>query len=109
MKTKDKMTVKDFKKKESETGFQNAIVELAKTFGWEMKYHTKFSFYSDKGFPDLVLGRRKDKRIIFIELKRENGKTTKDQDKWLEFLQFIGQEVYLWRPSDWSEIEKVLR
>ena len=47
--------------------------------------------------------------MLFVELKRQNGKATAQQDVWLEALKAAGQEVYLWRPSDWDALEAVLR
>lgn len=46
------------------------------------------------GFPDLVLAR--DGRVMFFELKREDGKTTPGQDAWLSAL---GPDTYVIRPS----------
>ena len=53
-------------------------------------------------------------RLIFAELKRGDGKTTDAQDEWIDALANveIGSprvEMWLWRPSDWPQIEEVLR
>ena len=52
-----------------------------------------------KGFPDLVL--IKNKRIMFVELKSKNGRTSPEQDSWLHELNDVA-EVYVWRPADWE-------
>jgi len=59
------------------------------------------------GFPDLCMCR--DKRIIFAELKTEKGKTTVEQEKWLEKFNKTSAEVYLWRPSDFNKICEILK
>ncbi|HZS02229.1 MAG TPA: VRR-NUC domain-containing protein [Chloroflexota bacterium] len=99
------------------------VKSCAAAFGW-LVYHTRDSRRSDEGFPDLVLLR--PPRLIFAELKTEQGRVTHDQAMWLatfEELRFeelrartrgaagVLCEVYVWRPSAWlrGEIEGVLR
>lgn len=91
----------------TERDFQALVVQLAKLRGW-LTYHTYDSRRSDEGFPDLVMVR--DDRVLFIELKQErrNRKASAVQQKWLDNLTAAGQEVYLWRPSDWPTITKTL-
>ena len=91
---------------ETEKGFMLAVIELAKLKGWKY-YHTYSSMRSVAGFPDLCMCR--DNRIIIAELKTAKGKTTVEQEKWLEKLNNTPAAVYIWRPSDWELIEKVLR
>ena len=91
------------------------VKQLAKLWGW-IVYHTHDSRRSDPGFPDLVLVR--GGRIIFAELKREDGKLTTDQKEWIFQLEQVQEKVssapastgcnfrvYVWRPSDWPVIE----
>jgi hypothetical protein len=59
------------------------------------------------GLPDLILVRRP--RVVWVELKADRGKLSDEQRAWLDDLRASGQEVYLWRPNDWSEAERVLR
>ncbi|MDD5703631.1 MAG: VRR-NUC domain-containing protein [Dehalococcoidales bacterium] len=90
----------------SEKEFQSHIEELARLNGWKY-YHTWNSLHSPSGFPDLVMVR--DKRQIFAELKSEKGKLTEYQLEWLKALQEVpSNEVFVWRPSNWEEIVKVL-
>ena len=107
--------------KQTEKQFQSAVVQYAKLHGWAI-YHTFYSLHSQKGFPDLTLlriekghrhrtrsGHPKPGRLIFAELKSENGRLTPDQERWLRLLGECPCEVYLWRPSNWDEIENVLK
>jgi hypothetical protein len=91
----------------TEKAFQTQVVQLARLCGFET-YHTFDSRRSDRGFPDLVLLNPKRGRLVFAELKVARGKTTPEQDVWLANLRAAGQEVYLWRPADWDEIQVVL-
>jgi hypothetical protein len=61
-------------------------------------YHTKRSDGSDKGFLDLVvLGTRP----LWRELKTETGKLTIEQLDVMRRLDQAGQDVDVWRPTDW--------
>lgn len=86
-----------------------------------------------KGWPDLFLCRPDRNQIIFAEVKREGGSLTSDQERVLGILRQMVTaawvqdrydpkkwryvvadtsgmvEVYVWQPSDWEEIERVLR
>ena len=89
------------------------------------------------GFPDYIAAREKDGRLLFAELKDEKSQLEPDQVKWFEVLRecqrsvlaepipvarnvdlvaflktchFINiPEVYLWRPSQFEEIARILR
>ncbi len=89
----------------TEKQFQAQVIELARYCGW-LLYHTYDSRRSTPGFPDLVLAR--DNRIIFAELKTEKGRISAAQKEWAEKLTKTPAEYYLWRPSDWESIEKIL-
>lgn len=102
---------------ESERSFQARVVELARLLGWRV-YHSRPAMYrsgrwatplqGDAGLPDLILC--KPPRLIFAELKREKGKVSHAQQAWLDALsQCNGVEVYLWKPSDWKAIAKILQ
>lgn len=62
---------------------------------------------NEAGFLDLLLTRRP--RVVWVELKSERGKLTDEQRERIEELRACGQEVFLWKPSHWQEIERVLR
>ena len=100
----------------SEAQFQAAIVDLAHYFQWRVFHprtvrtftgHHLTAYQGHAGFPDLVLAGASG--VIFAELKAQKGRPSKDQQLWRSALEAGGAEYYLWRPSDWWEIEKRLR
>lgn len=91
-----------------EKHFQEQVRWLAKLAGWDHIYHTWDSRKSPAGFPDIILVR--DGRMIVAELKREGEQPSPEQYFWLlEFTKVPGVEVYLWDPTDWDELEAVIR
>lgn len=101
---------------QTERQFQDAVVEYARLNGW-LVYHPYDSRRSTFGFPDLTMARKG--RVVFAELKTQTGKVRGEQQRWLEELtrgadgetHFPTERisVFLWRPSDWPEIERALR
>lgn len=82
----------------TEKDFRQQVLDAAQLLGWKA-YFTWNSLHSPSGFPDLILCR--PPRIIFAELKKENGKVTPAQEEWILALgKCPGVETYLWRPSD---------
>lgn len=95
----------------TEKDFLAQVRQLAKLLGWEV-YHPFLSKWSERGFPDLTLIKDcgETARLVFAELKTEKGKLTEDQMKWQVMLAKVeGIEVYVWRPSDFDNIAKILR
>lgn len=105
----------------SERRFQGQVVRLAQMLGWKTwhdnatsaprvcpscKAPLKFA-RNAKGLPDLVLVRRP--RVVWAELKSERNHLTDDQWEYIEALRASRQEAYVWRPSDWKAIERILR
>lgn len=91
----------------TEKQFQQDVLDLATKLGYS-HYHTFNSRRSDPGFPDLVLCHRDKARILFVECKLDDTKTTPAQDHWHDTLAWCDQEVYVWRPKDWDEIVEIL-
>ena len=106
-----------------------AVGKLCRLYGWR-RYHTYRSKHSPAGFPDLVLV--KPPRLIFAELKSDDGSPTTEQLAWLSDLQkvmlatarfdhkllttgevetYVGPplvEAHLWRPRDLQRIASIL-
>ncbi len=59
-----------------------------------------------KGFPDVIALR--EARTVVIELKAQKGRLTPEQEAWLTAFRATDAEVYVFRPSQWPEIEHVL-
>ncbi len=99
---------------ESEAAFQSRVIALAVSLGWLV--HAERAGRTAKGwrtpisgaagFPDLVLVRG---RVVWVELKSEKGRVSPDQETWITMLAAAGQEVYIWRPSSWPNIQRTLR
>lgn len=92
--------------RQTEAQFQQAIIDLARALGWRV-FHPFDSRRSDPGFPDLTMAR--SERLLFAELKTETGKVSPTQREWLEAIVATGNEIRIWRPSDWAGIERELR
>lgn len=103
----------------SERGFQDAVIEAARLFGW-MVMHTRPArtrkgwvtpITGDPGFPDLVLA--KGGFVIFAELKSRTGRMSADQEEWIKALtvQEEGADhiAVVWRPEDWDRILVTLK
>jgi hypothetical protein len=96
--------------RQTEAQFQHQVRDLAELCGWDIIWCTWNSQHSPAGEPDLRLGRIKDKRFVFAELKRDKkSKVAPAQVKAQSDLKAMGMEAYLWTPEDWPEIEEVLR
>jgi hypothetical protein len=106
---------------ESEESLQAKVMQLAKLCGWRAVHFRpartakgwRTAFTGDKGFLDTVMVR--SGRLIFAELKSDDGELTPEQQQWLDDLLLVRKwqlgviEVYVWRPADWDEIVRILR
>jgi len=97
---------------QTEQQFMRNVLAYAQAREW-LTYHTHISKRSTEGWPDCVFARAG--RMVLAELKRERGgRVSPAQRAWLDELQLVAQasggavEAYLWRPSDWPQIEQVL-
>ncbi len=96
-----------------EKTFQGQVEALLGLYGWRF-YHApdnrpgaNGAIQNVKGgFPDIFAVR--GARALAVELKRETGKTTPEQDAWLADMALAGMETYVWRPSDIETLGKVL-
>jgi len=84
-----------------------AVVACARLRGW-LVHHQYDARRGTPGLPDLLMVR--GGRLVFAELKVGGNKATAEQQRWLDELRAVpGVAAHLWRPSDWDEIEEVLR
>ncbi len=99
----------------SEAAFMRTVLAYARLRGWTVAHFRpaktahgwRTAVQGDgAGFPDLVLVR--GPRLLFVELKTDLGRLTDAQQRWLNRLLTAEQIALIWRPSDWSAIEKCL-
>src|SRR3990167_4998042 len=92
----------------SEKQFGQQIYDLARLLGWlVVRFPTWRPTGTTPGFPD-ILGVRRG-RVLFAELKAEDGKLTPAQRKWLWALAEAGAGAYLFKPASWPPIEQGVR
>lgn len=101
---------------EREAQFQQALLQVARLQRWRVAHFRPAR--TDKGwrtaveadgagFPDLVLVR--PPRLIFAELKADDGELAAAQEAWIAALaQVPGVEIVVWRPADWNQICQTL-
>lgn len=92
----------------TEKQFMAQVIELASVLGWRV-YHTHDSRHSAAGFPDLMLLR--GTVMIVAELKVGTHMPTQAQREWIGAfvrLRWENCQVFVWRPTDWDEIEAAL-
>lgn len=121
----------------SEADLMRAVTDLATILGWEWVHfrpaqtqrgwRTPVQGPLGKGWPDLVLIRSRDRRLVFAELKSDKGKTSAEQERVFDVLYWLttdgchepsGRKVggtavesHRWWPADLDRgsIEAVLR
>ena len=95
----------------SEKEFQQTVIAAFTAACWHA-YHNPDSRRSSAGWPDLQLlkpvSRAGPAQLVFAELKTAQGRTSVIQKAVHQALTDAGQEVYLWRPDDWPEIERIV-
>jgi hypothetical protein len=108
----------------TEREFTAQVLQLAHIYGWLVAHFRparrvdgswRTPLQGDgAGFPDLVLVRgpwgERPARVIFAELKAEDGRIGRLQTRWLGALEAVaGVETYVWKPSQLAhEILEVL-
>jgi len=103
----------------SESDLLATVIEMAHALGWRVHhvYDSRINpraprrsgreRYTDPGFPDLVLCR--PPRLLFVELKRDDGRLRAGQVDWLDALEDCGVETMVVRPADLDRLEEELR
>jgi hypothetical protein len=103
-----------------EAELQDAVIELAQRLGYltahfrpaQTERGWRTSVQGDgAGFPDVVLIRPRDGRILVRELKVGGGKADERQLMWLSGFNGCGVDARVWRDTDWWDgtIERELR
>lgn len=90
----------------SEEAWRGQVYDLAALGGWQWYYVPDSRRVTLAGWPDLALIR--EPRIIFAELKKQNGKLRPAQAALLPRLAACGLEVAVWRPSDIETVRACL-
>lgn len=107
----------------TERELQDAVIECAQLLGWRVAHFRpaetakgwRTPVQADgKGYPDMTLVHRRQRRLLFVELKAEKGSVSEEQARWLEDLLLCSGDrvaVHVWRPADWisGDIERALR
>jgi hypothetical protein len=60
------------------------------------------------GVPDLLLVHAERREVLHVELKTEKGVLSPRQKEWRDALQAAGARWYMWKPSDWPLVQRVL-
>lgn len=99
---------------------KNGKPGLADQLGWEhigfRPAQTKFGYRTPgtgtmaKGWPDLTLVHPRTRRLLFVELKGDDGKLDPEQVRVLDVLRRLPSpvEVHTWWPDDIEEAGRVL-
>lgn len=109
----------------SEKQFQARVIDLLHLYGYRVAHFMpavnargqwRTPVAADgKGFPDLVAvrpetaGRHRSPRVMFVELKTDTGRMSKEQVAWQTDLLAAKSEAYVWRPRDWDNIVEIVR
>ncbi len=111
-----------FNNRQTEADFQNTVIKLAQYLGWRVAhfrgvrvqrrngtvYYQTPVQADGAGWPDLFLAHPGKNLIIVAEIKSEKGRLSPEQKVWLDIFSSAGVPAYVWRPSDWEEIERIL-
>jgi len=91
----------------SEANLQDTVTGMADVLGLRVHHETD-SRRSRAGFPDLVIV---GNRVLFVELKRQDGRLRPEQRAWLDALIAAGVTAVVWRPLSLLDgtIETTLR
>ena len=92
----------------SEAQFQKAVVDMAEALQITVFHDTDSRRSHGAGLPDLILV---GKDVVWVELKKQDGRLRDSQVDFMTKLQHAGQHVLLWRPEHLYDgaIERTLR
>jgi hypothetical protein len=99
-----------------EKSFAHQVEYLLDLYGWRWCHYEPAIRQSgswatplrgDKGEPDYRAVR--SGRLVFVEIKGDGGRLTKEQKLWIADLVEAGVETYVWHPEDLEIAKEVLR
>lgn len=92
----------------SEATFQQAVIDYLLTRCWRVNHnHDSRKSGPHAGLPDIIAAR--NGRVVFIELKKQSGRVSRHQQAWIDEITIGGTtEIYVFRPADWCEFERIL-
>jgi hypothetical protein len=91
----------------SEGAYQQRITDLCDLLGLRWFHSGDSRRDSCKGYPDLTIAGLGG--VLWLEVKKENGRTSSHQSDWMTMLNVSGQRAFIVRPSDWHKVEYLLR
>ncbi len=106
----------------TEAEFMRQVIQLAYLRGWRVAHFRPGRVLKKDGsttwrtpvgadgagFPDLLLIRPRDGRILAAELKVGRNQATPEQVAWLDAFRAAYIPAMIWRPTMWPEIEEAL-
>jgi len=111
------MSMRDAKIKDgrvvlTEAQFKRQVIRTAKAAGWLVSEmvdgeHNKRQ-QGDAGAPDLTLCHPERNLFLMVELKTDDGRLSKEQERWIDAIEDAGVDVEIWRPAYWHSIEALL-
>lgn len=106
------MNITEIRALEPERDFQKRVKKLLRVNGWlqfsQPTTQEQIKNEGDAGYPDITAV-SPEGRILFIELKKEHERPSSDQLTWRYLLlKNLTVGTYVWRPSDWPEIIRVV-
>ena len=103
----------------SEAELQKLLTDAAELYGWGWVHFrpgrtahgwsTPVSGPLGQGWPDIVLAHPRQRRVLAIECKSDNGHVSAEQLAVHAWLMASGIEVHIVRPSDIDDALEVLR
>jgi hypothetical protein len=97
----------------SEDDWQKRVMDFMRLHRWRVVHirnvrvdgRWRVPYQGDGGLLDLIAAR--DDRVILVELKADKPAPFKPGQR--EWLAAAGVNGYCWQPSDWPEVQEVLR
>lgn len=101
----------------TEDAWHELVATAATSLGWTVAHcrkvlckngdRTWWETTMPKGWPDLFLVN--GEASLFVELKTDTGRQSKEQKQWQAMLEGAGHAYLVWRPRDWDGVQKFLR